>query len=208
MFLTIGVLLFAYFGGRPFRSPDDVFATFIARELPPWVSAYLVAGIFSATMCSESSARNSLASALALDVVGPLTGNAALEGRRGLRLGRALTVFWAIVLAGLAAGFSHLRAEQPAVQIALGLASVTAGGLLGAFLLARYGRRVRESDLLWAIGGSTAFMLLLWLGARGWIAFPLGRAVAWPWYSLIGSSLTVALGLLLSLRRGPEPAVR
>jgi SSS family transporter len=207
LFLTIGVLLFAFFGGRPFRSPDDVFATFIVNDLPPWVSAYLVAGIFSATMCSESSARNSLASALALDVVGPLTGNAALEGRRGLRLGRALTVFWGIVLAGLAAGFSHLREEQPAVQIALGLASVTAGGLLGAFLLARYARRVRESDLLWAIGASTAFMLFLWLGARGWIAFSLGRAIAWPWYSLIGSALTVSVALLLSLRRRRKSAL-
>ncbi len=201
LFLTIGVLLSALFAGRQFQSPDEVFPAFIVGELPPWVTAYLVAGIFSAAMCSESSARNSLASALALDVVGPLSGDTALEGRRGLRLGRALTIFWTVVLAGLAAAFSFLRESQPAVQIALGLASVTAGGLLGAFLLARYARRVRESDLLWAIACSTAFMLILWLGARGWIDFPLGRAIAWPWYSLIGSALTVSLALLLSLRR-------
>jgi SSS family transporter len=200
LFLSIGVLLSALYGGRTFASPDDVFPTFMVADLPPWVTAYLVGGIFSAAMCSESSARNSLASALALDVVGPLSGDVALEGRRGLRLGRALTVFWTFVLAGLAVAFSFLRESQPAVQVALGLASVTAGGLLGAFLLARYARRVGESDLLWAVAGSTAFMLLLWLGARGWIAFPLGRAIAWPWYSLIGCALTTGLALLLSLR--------
>src|SRR5712691_3019025 len=81
LFLSIGALLFVFFHGRPidpaapgaFHSPDEVFPTFIVRHLPGFVSAYLVAGIFSAAMCSESSALNSLASALAHDVVGPLS---------------------------------------------------------------------------------------------------------------------------------------
>ncbi len=203
LFTTIGVLLFALFRGRSFATPDEIFPTYMVRELPPWVSAYLVAGIFSAAMCSESSARNSLASALALDLVGPLTGDAALEGRRGLVLGRALTLFWTFALAGLAAGFSLLPMTQPSVQVALSLASVTAGGLLGAFLLARFARRVSESDLLWAILLSTVVLVVLWLGSKGWIDFPPGRAVAWPWYSLIGACLTCAAGLLLSRRHPP-----
>ena len=206
IFTTIGVLLFAFFGGRSFATPDEIFPTFMVRELPPWVSAYLVAGIFSAAMCSESSARNSLASALALDLVGPLTGNAALEGRRGLLLGRALTLFWTVVLAGLAAGFSLLPMTQPSVQVALSLASVTAGGLLGAFLLARFARSVRETDLLWAIFVSTAFLLLLWLGSKGWIDFPLGRRIAWPWYSLLGAATTCAVAFVLSATRRSRPA--
>jgi SSS family transporter len=207
LFLTIGVLLFARFGGRTFHSPDQIFPTFIVRDLPPLLSAYLVAGIFSAAMCSESSALNSLASALASDVVGPLSGKPGLEGRGGLRLGRMLTLFWTVLLAALAVGFSLLSQSEPAVQVALGLASVTAGGLLGAFLLARYARRALESDVLWAIALVTAFMLLLWLGSKGWIPFALGRRIAWPWYSLIGSSLTLAVGLLLSLRHRASNAV-
>src|SRR5229473_2001320 len=102
LFVTIGVLLFTFFHGRPvapaaagtFHSPDEVFPTFIVRHLPRFVSAYLVAGIFSAAMCSESSALNSLASALAHDVVGPVLGEQRLEGRSGLWLGRGLTLFW------------------------------------------------------------------------------------------------------------------
>src|ERR1019366_2984704 len=102
--------------------------------------AYLIAGIFSAAMCSESSALNSLASALSLDIVAPLLGKKHVEGRRVLVLGKLLTLFWTIVLAGLAVGFSRLPQNVPAVQVALGLASVTAGGLLGAFLVAALGR--------------------------------------------------------------------
>ena len=82
-------------------------------------------------MCSESSALNSLASALALDIVAPLLGKKYVEGRRGLVLGKVLTLFWTVLLAGLAVGFSRLPQNVPAVQVALGLASVTAGGLLG-----------------------------------------------------------------------------
>jgi SSS family transporter len=214
LFLTIGVLLFASFHGRPidpaapgaFASPDEIFPTFIVRHLPPWVSAYLVAGVFSAAMCSESSALNSLASALSHDLIGPLRGTRALEGEAGLSLGRRLTLFWSVLLATLAVGFSLLRGDQPAVQVALGLASVTAGGLLGSFLLALYAPRAREADLLWAVFASVAFMMALWLGSKGWIPFALGRKIAWPWYSLLGSALTFGAGWLLSLkRRAPAP---
>jgi len=84
--------------------------------------------------------------------------------------------------------------------VGLGLLSVTAGGLLGAFLLALYARRARQADLLWAVGVSTVFMLALWLGSKRWIPFPLGERIAWPWYSLIGSAITFGIGSLLSLR--------
>jgi Na+/proline symporter len=208
LFLSIGVLLFAFFHGRPidpsatgaFHSPDEIFPTFIVRHLPGFVSAYLVAGIFSAAMCSESSGLNSLASALAHDVVGPWKGGGALDGRRGLILGRWLTLFWSVLLAALAVGFSLLTQTQPAVQVALGLASVTAGGLLGAFLLALYVRRAREGDLLWAVSLSVTVMMALWLGSKGWIPLALGRRIAWPWYSMIGSAITLSVGALLSLR--------
>ena len=208
LFLSIGVMLFAFFHGRPidplapgaFRAPDEIFPTFIVRHLPAFISAYLVAGIFSAAMCSESSALNSLASALAHDVVGPMAGRRRLEGKSGLALGRGLTLFWTVLLALLAIGFSRLSQSQPAVQVGLGLLSVTAGGLLGAFLLAIYARRARQADVLWGVTCSTVLMLALFLGSKSWIPLPLGQKIAWPWYSLIGSAIAVTVGGLLSLR--------
>ena len=209
LFLAVGVGLFAFYGGRPigaggFATSDQIFPSFIVGHLPPLVSAYLIAGIFSAAMCSESSALNSLASALALDIVAPLLGKNYVEGRRGLVLGKLLTLFWTIVLAGLAVGFSRLPQDVPAVQVALGLASVTAGGLLGAFLLALWARKATQTDVMVGIATSAVFMLCLWLGSKGWIPFPLGKAIAWPWYSLIGSSLAFGTGWLLSQRHATE----
>ena len=78
--------------------------------------------------------------------------------------------------------------------MALGLASVTAGGLLGAFLLGLTVKRAEQVDVMLAIGVSAVTMFLLWLGSKEWIDFPLGRRIAWPWYSMIGSALTVGVG--------------
>jgi SSS family solute:Na+ symporter len=155
-------------------------------------------------MCSESSALNSLASALSLDFVSPLMGKQAVEGRRGLILGRALTLFWTVVLAALAVGFSLMPPGLPAVQVALSLASVTGGGLLGAFLLALYVKRARQADAIAAVGLSAVLMFLLWLGARGYVPFPLGTRIAWPWYSMIGAGITVVAGWLLARRHGSD----
>jgi solute:Na+ symporter, SSS family len=210
LFLALGVGLFAYYGGAPigpggFATSDAILPTFIVKSLPPFVSAYLVAGIFSAAMCSESSALNSLASALSLDIVAPLMGKKVVEGRRGLVLGKVLTLFWTLVLAGLAVGFSRLPQNVPAVQVALGLASVTAGGLLGGFLLALWARKATQTDAMIGIATSAVFMFVLWLGSKGFVPFPPGKAIAWPWYSLLGSTIAFGTGWLLSLRR-PEPA--
>jgi SSS family solute:Na+ symporter len=209
LFLALGVGLFAFYGGAPvgpggFASSDAILPTFIVKSLPPFVSAYLVAGIFSAAMCSESSALNSLASALSLDIVAPLMGKKYVEGKRGLVLGKVLTLFWTLVLAGLAVGFSRLPQNVPAVQVALGLASVTAGGLLGGFLLALWARKATQTDAMIGIATSAVFMFVLWLGSKGFVPFPLGKMIAWPWYSLLGSTIAFGTGWLLSLRR-PEP---
>ncbi len=209
LFLALGVGLFAFYGGAPvgpggFSSSDAILPTFIVRSLPPFVSAYLVAGIFSAAMCSESSALNSLASALAMDIVAPLMGKKYVEGKRGLVLGKVLTLFWTLILAGLAVGFSRLPQNVPAVQVALGLASVTAGGLLGGFLLALWARKATQTDAMIGIATSAVFMFVLWLGSKDFVPFPLGKAIAWPWYSLLGSTIAFGTGWLLSLRR-PEP---
>ena len=156
-------------------------------------------------MCSESSALNSLASSLSADLVAPFAGREAVEGRRGLILGRKLTLLWSVVLALLAVGFSRLSPSEPAVQIALGLVSVTAGGLLGAFLLARFARRATEADVITGVAVSTVLLLLLWLGGRDFLPLPFARRIAWPWYSLVGCAIAcAAAGLSALLRRAPR----
>src|SRR4029079_12991777 len=58
MFLTIGVLLFAFYrtrypGGAPVTAPDQVFPHFIAHHLPAGLSGLVVAAILAAAMSSS-----------------------------------------------------------------------------------------------------------------------------------------------------------
>jgi len=132
VFLLVGMGLWVFYQGRSFERSDEIFALFIVEQLPPGVTGLLIAGVFAAAMSSLSSSINSLASASAYDFWAPLRG---LEGdeARLLSAGRAFTLLWAALLIGGAVLFIPLSRETTAVEVALGIASVVYGGLLGAF---------------------------------------------------------------------------
>jgi hypothetical protein len=66
--------------------------------------------------------------------------------------------------------------------------------------------RARESDAMWAIGISAVLMMAVWLSSKGWLPLEIGRRIAWPWYSLIGATVAVMVGIALSLSRRPDQA--
>lgn len=198
LFLVVGVGLYAYYGGRAFATPDEVFPRFILEGLPPGLTGLIVAAIVAAMMSTVSSSLNSLASAAANDVVGPLRGRTGDDAYM-LRLGRRLTLFWAVVLVGGAMLFQYIQQGTPVVVIALQIASFTYGGLLGGFLLGVLSRHARERD---AIAGMAAAIVVM--GAV-WAAQQFGvvpKRVDTLWFALFGSAMTIAVGMLSAgLRR-------
>ncbi len=87
--------------------------------------------------------------------------------------------------------------ETPVVELALSIASITYGGLLGAFIMAEWMRRATGRDAATAILSATAVMLIVVLLKPG----PLAD-LAWPWYVPLGTTVTVAVGFLSgSVRR-------
>jgi len=94
------------------------------------------------------------------------------------------------VAVGIAAG----AVDSTVVSRALTIAGYSAGLLLGVFLLGVATRRVGQGAAL--VGAATGLLALLT------VQFVLpgqGIKVAWPWYALIGSSVTFAGGLAASL---------
>ena len=101
---SIGVMLFAFFqGGRSIRWPRAPSGRPTRSSRP---SSCATCRLSSRHISSPGSSRrpcarsprpcNSLASALAHDVVGPMAGRRRLEGKSGLALGRRLTLFWTV----------------------------------------------------------------------------------------------------------------
>lgn len=201
LFLLIGVGLWAFYGGQAFPAPDKIFPAFIITEMPPVMTGIVIAAILAAAMSSVSGSLNALAAATLHDLYAPLRG--IPDGLRSLRLSRLFTLGWAVVLLG---GALMYRAEgTPVVVIALSIASFTYGGLLGGFFLALLWPRARQRDAITGMGVGIFVMSVVVFAGRLSAAIPALAAplapvtgIAWPWFVLIGTSVTLAVGILSS----------
>ena len=187
LFLTLGVGLWAFYGGREFESSDTVFALFIIEQLPAGVTGLVIAAVFAAAMSSLSSSINSLASTTAYDFWAPGAG-AEHDEARILRAGRFFSLVWGALLVGAAVVFSGLPREAAAVEVALGIASIVYGGLLGAFALGVLSERAGPRSVTAGMASGIGTVAVIWRVLPG---------VAFPWYVLIGSVVTYLIGHLL-----------
>ena len=188
LFLLVGLGLWAYYGGRTFDRSDEIFARFVVEELPPGISGLVVAGVFAAAMSSLSSSINSLASATAYDFWAPLVG-AEDDEARVLRAGKLFTLVWATLLVGGGVLFIPLSEGNSAVEVALAIASIVYGGLLGMFILAVRSRRADERSAIIGMIAGIGVVTAIWVFAR--------EDVAWPWFVPIGTAVTTAVGWVL-----------
>lgn len=203
LFLFIGLLLFGFYNGLSpsqlgLATVDEVFAKFIVQELPPGFSGLIVAAVLAAAMSTLSSSINSLASATTLDLYKPYWGKSN-PPEKDLKISRVISVVWGFVLTGSAFVFAVLQIqsthERPAVvELGLGIASYTYGGLLGVFMIGLLTKKVDRRDA--TIGFFTGLISLLFL-VEGPIQNLLpgqGLTIAWPLYTVIGSVIVMAVG--------------
>jgi SSS family transporter len=189
LFLTIGVGLFAYYGGAHVDAPDTVFPGYILQRMPHGLIGLIVAAILAATMSTHSGAINSLAASTTHDIYLPLTGGRA-DDPGVLRMAKRFTLFWGVLLTGGA--LLYRQQGTPVVQVALSIASFTYGGLLGGFFLAILWRRAIQRDAITGMTIGIAAMTFIVFAKPLHLDIP---AIAWPWYVLIGSTITVLVGM-------------
>jgi SSS family transporter len=203
LFLLVGVGLYVFYAGQSFSAPDAIFPTFILQQMPPGLTGLLVAAIVAATMSTHSGAINSLAAATTHDIYLPLTRRSA-DDPETFRMGRRFALAWGVALTGGALLFREQG--TPVVVVALGIASFTYGGLLGAFILGNFWPRARQRDAILGMTLGIAAMSFVVFAKQLSAAYPslaqtLGplARVAWPWYVLIGTTITVGIGMLSSV---------
>ena len=202
LFLLIGVGLWSFYEGRTFSAPDKIFPTFIIEEMPSGMTGIVIAAILAAAMSTISGSLNSLAAATTHDLWVPLRGKGA-DGAALLRVSKRFTLLWFVILIG---GALLYRAEgTPVVVVALSIASFTYGGLLGGFFLAMLWRRARERDAILGMSVGIGSMSVIVFAGRLASAFPALAGplapfigIAWPWFVLIGTTITLATGILSS----------
>jgi len=188
LFLLIGVMLFVYYRGAGLEPPqplDRLYPQFVWEHLPVGVAGLVVAAIVAAAMANLSSALNSLASTTIMDFYRPFAerlGRSRSEAEM-LRLARAATLVWGLVLVGIGLLARHWG---PVLEAGLSVASMLYGSLLGVFLLGVLTRRVGERAAM--AGMSAGFAVMMYVR--------FGTAIAWTWYVAIGTVVTFAVGAM------------
>jgi SSS family transporter len=189
LFLLVGTMLWAAGTDPGTGTGDELFPRFMVERMPSGLSGLAIAGVLAAAMSTVASSLNALASATTHDFYASLAGRR--DSRHLLVAGRWATIAWALVLAGGALSFRST--DTPVVELALSVASITYGGLLGLFVLGGLSGRVRQRHAIVAVALATAAMLIVVLGKPGPLA-----ALAWPWYVPLGLAITLATGWVAS----------
>ena len=202
MFLAIGIGLWAYYNGQKFDVADSIFPKFIIEGMPPGMTGLVIAALLAAAMSTVSGALNSLSAATTHDIYLPLK-KLPPDHPSAFKMARRFTLMWAAILVGGA--LLYRQQGTPVVVIALAIASFTYGGLLGAFFLALGWKRARQRDAITGmLVGITIMTFVVFannLKARFPVLEPLA-GIAWPWYVLIGTTITFLVGVLSSFIGG------
>jgi SSS family transporter len=201
-FLFVGVLLFAFYApydlpgyatasstAFPFTGGDKVFPDFITQKMPTGLSGLVVAAIFAAAL---SSSLNSIAATAVNDIYKPFARN--LSDKHLMRVAGILTVVVGIVQISIAIGLKDVNSS--ALGLALAVASLINGPILGVFLVGAFLKRAKEIHALAGMIVSILVMTYILLASNKFVPGPV---IAWPWYALIGSSVTLIVAFISSL---------
>jgi SSS family solute:Na+ symporter len=213
LFLFIGVQLAAYYAGQPevqaaweaqksagTWSTDKVFPDFIINHFPrnSGLVGLLLAAILAAAMSTLSSSLNASAAAVVNDFYIPACVKKRSDAHL-LAVSQGATMLFGLAQIGI--GLAAQWLSSAVVTSALAIAGYAAGVLLGVFALGVLTRHANQAGAL--CGGAAGLVVLLAVQ----FLLPLWDVkIAWPWFALIGSMVTFAVGSVVSsLAPRPTP---
>src|SRR6185436_7206197 len=186
-------------------SNDFIFPIFMVTEVPHILKGFLIVAILSAAMSSISSAITSLASVSTMDFVKQIAKRRDEE--YFLRFSKYSTIFWAVMLV-LTAFLT--RQVKFVLNAAFSLRGLTAGALLGSLIIALFWRRLGARATMAGMIASVVMMCAIYWPAnipatRDWWMRTFHGEIFWPWFTLIGTSVTLSVAWAVSAIR-PEKA--
>ena len=193
VFLLTGAVLWVYYQQFPLAIPvpettagvsknDYIYPIFILTAVPPVMKGFMIVAILSAAMSSVSSALSALASVSTMDLLKGLSREERSE-KHYLRISRYSTLGWAVGLIAVA----YASREVPFVlNAAFALTGLTSGALLGGLLAALFMKKGSAVPVITGMLSSLVAMILIQLKTE----------VAWPWYTLLGATVTLVVSCL------------
>lgn len=196
LFLLIGVMLFTYYQQVPVPAmltrADEILPIYIVTALPRGVAGFIVAAIVAAAL---SPSINAMAATTVNDVYLRWV-NPTADEHTVMRLSYRATFFWG--MAQLLIALACQWMTRSVLDAGLSILSLTAGPLLGAFLVGLASSRVGEVAMLIGMGVGVVLLGLVWALTP----------VAWTWYAFIGSASTILAAYATSLLVPAQPGAR
>jgi SSS family transporter len=186
LFLSAGLALYSFYGGASIDSlglsnPDEISLKFIKEVMPAGFSGLIIAGLFAAAMSTLSSSLAALSSTTLYDLIPSFS-----KRSDAMRISRILMVIYCLIFVSFGIFFSDT--DNPVIELGLGIAGFTYGGLLGAFIVGKF-TNVSKTAAFAGLIGCISLMALI-------IVF---TTIAWPWYTLIGIVIFYCVSTLTNL---------
>lgn len=189
LFLVVGAMLYVYYQQvplpRPLARTDEILPLFVITSLPHGIAGFIVASIVAAAL---SPSINALAATTVNDFyvkyVRPHADQAEL-----MRVSRRATIAWGVAQIAVALGAQFVT--RSVLDAGLGILSLAAGPVLGAFLTGVLTQSVRSTEML--IGMTAGALVVAWAWWTG--------ATAWTWFALIGAVVTMAVATAAAVPR-------
>jgi solute:Na+ symporter, SSS family len=172
-------------GDAKFNDVNYVFPTFVTTRLPMGLVGLIIAAIFAAAMSASAGEMNALATATVIDIYKRHLKPVAADAHY-LMVSKLATGFWGLVACVVAIYATSLGSL---IEVVNRFGSFFYGSLLGVFVLAI---GVKRSTSRGAFVG-----LIAGMGVVAWFAF--NTSVAFLWHNVIGVTVVVVVGTLVSL---------
>jgi SSS family solute:Na+ symporter len=180
LFFGMGILFYAYYGGRPFDNENLVVLEFVAGIGVPGLMGVVTAAIVAAAMSSLDSSLNSMATVTTLDFYQKFFKKDG-SAKHYLKASRWFTLSWAVLMVVPAIVFS--KSGGSVLEVLSKVGSFFVGAKLAMFGLGFYSKHTTERGLLL---GVVAGFLSLWLVETRF-------DIAWPWYCALGGLVSIAV---------------
>ncbi|MGH9915250.1 MAG: sodium:solute symporter family transporter, partial [Pyrinomonadaceae bacterium] len=175
---------------KTFSDVNFVFPTFVVNNMPAGVVGLIIAAIFAAAMSSISAELNALSTASVIDIYKRHLRPRAADGEY-VWAGRIATLFWGLFACVVALYATSLGSL---IEVVNKFGSFFYGSLLGVFILAVV---IKRATARGAFFGLLCGMCAVWIVS-------LTTNISFLWYNVVGSTVVVVTGYLISLLEPPE----
>lgn len=186
LFIVLGILLYAYYGGREFENGNTIILQFAADYGLPGLMGVIAAAVMAASMSTLDSSFNSMATVTTIDFYQRYFRKDASD-QHLLTTSRVFTLIWAIVIIVPAILFS--KTEGSILETLSKVGSYFVGAKLAMYGLGFFSKHTTERGLL--VGVAVGFVVVWYVATQ--------TAIAWPWFTLIGATANIIVSWTMSL---------